>query len=193
MENARNVHTFGVSFILSPNLSPEEKKKSGGQENKIPYGFFPRGDKFGDKFHQSLMYQRFPAFSICPRFLICPQNRRQMKIPFPVFRGDKSPETVDIQGFDGFCPRVDTENMGTVKSGDKLSPASVSMGTKARKPLIYRRLMAFVPTSVLRIWGQTEMRILSVSIFSFCPRLSPKQENRGQNGPFENARKMGLF
>ena len=150
MENARNAHTFGVSFILSPNLSPKEKKEW-GQENKIPYGFFPRGDKFGDKFLQTPVNQRFPAFSICPRFLICPQNRGQMKIPFPVFREDKRPETVDLQGFDGFCPRVDTENMGTDKNEN------------------------FVP------------------IFSFCPRLSPKQENRGQNGPFENARKMGLF
>ena len=90
----------------------------------------------------------------CPKFPVCPPVFfGQTGIPFPVFRGDKSQETVDIQGFDGICPRADTEDMGTVKSGDKLSPASVSMGTKARKPLIYRRLMDFVPTSVLRIWG----------------------------------------
>ena len=65
--------------------------------------------------------------------------------------GDKRPETVDLQGFDGFCPRVDTENMGTDRNEN------------------------FVP------------------VFSFCPRLSPEQENWGQNGPFENARKIGLF
>ena len=89
----------------------------------------------------------------CPKFPVCPRFFGQTGIPFPVFRGDKSQETVDLQGFDGFCPHVGTENMGTVKSGDKLSPASVSMGTKARKPLIYRGLTAFAPTSVLRIWG----------------------------------------
>ena len=77
----------------------------------------------------------------------------KLEYPFLFSEGTKAQKPLIYRGLMAFVPHVGTENMGTVKSGDKLSPASVSMGTKARKPLIYRGLTAFAPTSVLRIWG----------------------------------------
>ena len=79
---------------------------------------------------------------------------------------------------------------------------SVFTGTKWPEPLIYRGLKVFVPVYGNRgqivpgicLYGDKSQETVDLQGFDgFCPRLSPEQENRGQNGPFENARKTGLF
>ena len=68
-----------------------------------------------------------------------------MRIPFSVFRGDKSQETVDLQGFDGFCPRVDTEDMRTVKSGDKFVHSVCLYGDKSPETVDLQGFDGFCP------------------------------------------------
>ena len=74
---------------------------------------------------------------------------------------------------------------------DKLSPASVSAGTKVRKPLIYRRLMVFVPVSTRKIWGQTKMRILS-PYFHFVPVCPQNRKIGDKMDPLKTPVKWGF-